>query len=187
MARLVRPTVLKRDDYAADIERIGYSGIDCEEIPPGDPPPQPGNRWDFRGKATASMSSTTSYRPPRGWLRAGKYLLPVGMRSPGWLPTAAAAQQVPIAQLADRASGKRSLSDRGRCGNCRASFRLVAILQDSTKCGRYRARSFRPRSSVRSLAGRRLAGSAASSARLGRRSARPASISTAKCRRRRFP
>jgi len=32
MARLVRPTVLKRDDYAADIERIGYSGIDCEEI-----------------------------------------------------------------------------------------------------------------------------------------------------------
>ncbi len=46
------------------------------------------------------MASTATYRPPRGWLRVGKYLLPMGMKSPGWRPTAAPRAQVPIAQLA---------------------------------------------------------------------------------------
>ena len=51
-------------------------------------------------RATASMDSTATYHPPRSWLRVGKYLLPVGMKSPGWRPTAAPREQVPIAQLA---------------------------------------------------------------------------------------
>ncbi len=46
------------------------------------------------------MSSTTSYRPPRGWLRVGKYLLPLGAGVAGRLPSAAPCAQVPIAQLA---------------------------------------------------------------------------------------
>lgn len=46
------------------------------------------------------MGSKTSYRPPRGWLRVGKYLLPIGFQSPGLLPTPAPRVQVPMAQLA---------------------------------------------------------------------------------------
>lgn len=46
------------------------------------------------------MGLKTSYRPPRGWLRAGKYLLPIGIKSPGLLPTPAPRAQVPLAQLA---------------------------------------------------------------------------------------
>jgi capsular polysaccharide biosynthesis protein len=50
----------------------------------------------------ASTSSTTGYRPPRSWLRVGKYLLPVGVTSTAWLPSAAPRMQVPIAQLAQQ-------------------------------------------------------------------------------------
>jgi len=46
------------------------------------------------------MNSTATYRPPRGWLRVGKYLLPVGMKSAGLWPTPAPLAQVPIAWLA---------------------------------------------------------------------------------------
>ena len=46
------------------------------------------------------MSSTSCYRPPRGSLRVGKYLLPIGVKTSTWLPTAAPRVQVPIAQLA---------------------------------------------------------------------------------------
>lgn len=52
------------------------------------------------GKARASMRSTTGYQPPRGWLRVGKYLFPLGAKSPGLLPTPAPRAQVPLAQLA---------------------------------------------------------------------------------------
>ena len=46
------------------------------------------------------MSPASCYRPPRGWLRVGKYLLPIGVKTSSWLPTAAPRAQVPIAQLA---------------------------------------------------------------------------------------
>lgn len=54
------------------------------------------------------MAFTTDYGPPRGWLSAGKYLLPVGAGAFGW-PTAAPAAQVPVAQLA------REESESVRC------------------------------------------------------------------------
>src|SRR5262245_56985189 len=46
------------------------------------------------------MGSKTSYHSPRGWLCVGKYLLPIGIKSPGLLPAPAPRAQVPLAQLA---------------------------------------------------------------------------------------
>jgi capsular polysaccharide biosynthesis protein len=46
------------------------------------------------------MDSIATYRPPRGWLRVGKYLLPLGVSAASWRPTAAPRRQVPVAELA---------------------------------------------------------------------------------------
>ena len=46
------------------------------------------------------MGHIAIYRPPRGWLRVGKYLLPVGGGAQSWWPTAAPLVQVPAEQLA---------------------------------------------------------------------------------------
>ncbi len=46
------------------------------------------------------MHSNPPYRPPRGWLTIGKYLLPIGTRASDWLPSAAPRNQRPIAELA---------------------------------------------------------------------------------------
>lgn len=46
------------------------------------------------------MRTSTTYHPPRGWLRVGKYLLPLGVRASGWLPSQAPRRQAPIAELA---------------------------------------------------------------------------------------
>lgn len=46
------------------------------------------------------MRTNANYHPPRGWIRAGKYLLPVGVSTTAWRPAAAPRMQVPIAELA---------------------------------------------------------------------------------------
>lgn len=46
------------------------------------------------------MHTKPSYHPPRGWLRIGKYLLPLGVRTTNWLPSAAPRAQLPIVELA---------------------------------------------------------------------------------------
>lgn len=46
------------------------------------------------------MQVSTTYHPPRGWLRVGKYLLPLGVRASDWLPARAPRRQLPIAELA---------------------------------------------------------------------------------------
>jgi len=46
------------------------------------------------------MQANSTYHPPRGWLRVGKYLLPLGVRKSDWLPSAAPRQQLPVAELA---------------------------------------------------------------------------------------
>jgi hypothetical protein len=48
------------------------------------------------------MHSKPTYHPPRGWLRIGKYLRPIGVHTSAWRPTAAPRAQVPIAELADQ-------------------------------------------------------------------------------------
>lgn len=46
------------------------------------------------------MQTSATYHPPRGWLRVGKYLLPLGVRATDWLPSRAPRRQLPIAELA---------------------------------------------------------------------------------------
>lgn len=46
------------------------------------------------------MRTNATYRPPRGWLRVGKYLLPLGVRATDRLPSRAPRRQLPIEELA---------------------------------------------------------------------------------------
>ena len=50
--------------------------------------------------ATSSMNSIVSQCAPQRWLRVGKYLLPLGMKTVGWRPTKPPRVQVRVAQLA---------------------------------------------------------------------------------------
>lgn len=91
--------MLKRDDWVADTGCIGRSAVGCEGISQATIRLARETR-QLPKFGVASMQFDSTYHPPRGWLHAGKYLLPIGARTTDWLPRAAPCAQVPIAELA---------------------------------------------------------------------------------------